>query len=265
VLEKPRPRIPATRIPATALLVGLALTGSTLCAAPGFAASTTPSTPWTVSAPDGDALSRILEVRFADSHWNWTAWNDSTPVAFGAGQPDYQCAEFVARSLAAAGLIPGLNATSSQNDYLHYHAPNGRVYDLLLITPLPKYKTVYDYLMDSGLATDAGNDEAAAQPGDVVVTYLGRHGEASHVALVATAPTATAQAAVDAHNNARHRYAYHYYAPSHLVRLVHGAFLEVWSWATRQWLAHGTSQTVNQKATVNDTSPAATDPSGPQV
>lgn len=253
------------RVPTTALLAGLVLAASAVSAAPSFAASAAPTSPRSVFGPDGDSLTRAVEVGFADSHWSWTAWNDSTPVPFGSSQDNYQCAEFVARSLAAAGLIPGLTADSPQNDYFHYHAPNGEVYDLLLITPLPQYKTIYDFLIDSGLATDAGDDEADAQPGDIVVTYLGLDGEASHMGLVATAETATADATVDAHNNARYRFGYQYYAPSHLLRLTPSAFVEVWAWAGREWLAHGTSQTVTQNDTMNDTSLPATDPSGPQV
>ncbi|MBS2966218.1 hypothetical protein KGA66_24450 [Actinocrinis puniceicyclus] len=256
-------------MPATALVAGLALAGSTLSAAPAFAQATrqtaTRTAALSASQFDGNTLTRDLEVNFADNHWSWTAWNDSTPVAFGSGQPDYQCAEFVARALAAAGLVPGLSPDAPQDDYFHYHAPNGQVYDLLLITPLPQYKTIYDFLMDSGLATDVGDDEAAAQPGDMVVTYLGYDGEASHMGLVATAPTATAEATVDAHNNARYRFGYHYYAPSHLVKLVPNAFVTVWAWAAEQWLSHGTSETVNQHATVNDRMARATDPTGPQV
>jgi hypothetical protein len=252
-------------VPATALLVGLALAGADLSAAPASAASAPQPTALKTARFDGDTLTRAVEVRFADTHWDWTAWNDPTQVAFGSGQPDYQCAEFVARALAAAGLVPGLAPDAPQDDYFHYHAPNGQVYDLLLITPLPQYKTIYDFLMDSGLATDVGDDEADAQPGDMIVTYLGYNGEASHMGLIATAPTATAEATVDAHNNARYRYGYHYYAPSHLVKLVPNAFAEVWAWAAEQWLSHGTSETVNQNATLNDTMAPAVDPSGPQV
>jgi hypothetical protein len=248
------------RMPTNILLVGLVLAGSIISAAPSFAASTKHSTTETAPYYAGDALTRALEVDFADSHWNWTAWNDPTPVASGSGQSSYQCAEFVARSLAAAGLVPGLDADSPQDDYFHYHAPNGVVYDLLLITPLPKHKTIYDFLMDSGLATDVGDYEGAAQPGDMVVTYRAHNGEASHMGLIATA-----EATVDAHNNARYRYGYHYYAPSHLVKLVPNAFSTVWTWAAQQWLSHDTSETVNQNATANDTSLSVTVSFDPRV
>ncbi|MEV7187782.1 hypothetical protein [Kitasatospora sp. NPDC093102] len=162
---------------------------------------------------------RAREVAYAESHWNWTAWNDRTPVAFGSSQPDFQCAEFVARALAAAGLVPGLGPNDPQDAYYHYTAPNGTTYDLLLISDLPQYHNLYDYLKDSGLGKDVGNRPSLARPGDVVVTYAGPGGAKSHVGLVATAQRGTAEPTVDAHNNARLHYGYHYYAPSHLVRI----------------------------------------------
>jgi hypothetical protein len=180
-----------------------------------------------------DQITRSQEVAFAESHWNWTAWNDSTPVADGSDQPQYQCAEFVARSMAAAGLIPGLTPDAPQSDYFNYTAPNGKVYDLLLISVLPQYNNIYDYLMDSGVGIDVGDDPADAQPGDFVVTYLGPNNTSSHMGLIATAPTATDEAAVDAHNHARYHYGYHFYAPSHLVELAPNAVLKVMAWATK--------------------------------
>lgn len=186
-----------------------------------------------------DQITRATEVQFAEAHWSWTAWNDSTPVAAGADQPNYQCAEFVARAMAAAGLVPGLSPNAPQNDYLDYKAPNGKVYDLLLISQLPQYNNIYAYLMDSGAGIDVGDQPAAAKPGDFVVTYLGPNNTPSHMGVIATAQTATAEPTVDAHNHARLHYGYHFYAPSHLVELAPDALLKVLAWA--QSSAHKTS------------------------
>jgi hypothetical protein len=181
-----------------------------------------------------DQVTRAKEVQFAETHWNWTAWNDPTPVAFGADQNNYQCAEFVARAMAAAGLVPGLSPNSPQNDYFKYTAPNGKVYDLLLITPLPQYNTIYQYMMDAGIATDVGDQPTLARPGDFVVTYAGANGVASHMGLIATAPVpGGAEATVDAHNHARLHYGYHFYAPSHLVELAPDALYKIQAWVTR--------------------------------
>ncbi|WP_035796720.1 amidase domain-containing protein [Kitasatospora mediocidica] len=206
------------RIAATGVVAGLLVGGVAGLAAPASAAAPVGIPAPVQFDPFGDAL-RAIEVNYAQNHWNWTAWNDSTPVAFGADQDNYQCAEFVARALAAAGLVPGLGPDDPQNDYFTYTAPNGKTYDLLLISDLPQYHNLYDYLMDSGLGTDVGDHPEQARPGDVVVTYAGPGVTKSHTGLVDTAATATAEPTVDAHNRARLQYGYHFYAPSHLVRI----------------------------------------------
>ncbi|MHA6757746.1 amidase domain-containing protein [Streptacidiphilus sp. PAMC 29251] len=260
-----------SRLAAAAVVAGLVCAGTPALAAPAFAAPPAPARAAAAarSLPDTDVLSRVLEVKYAEAHWNWTAWNDSTAVPFGSAQPDYQCAEFVARALAAAGLVPGLSPDASQDDYFHYTAPNGKVYDLLLISELPQYNNLYAYLLDSGIATDVGDQPAQAKPGDIVVTYLGPDGTLSHVGLVSHAPTATAEATVDAHNNARLDYGYHFYAPSHLVRLVPNAFVEVWAWAATQWALHPIQSPAPTPTPAAPKQllgrPALTDPAGPQV
>ena len=252
-----------SRIASAAVVVGIVCAGAPALAAPAVAAPR-PSLSQRHSLPDTDVVSRAIEVGFADAHWNWTAWNDSTPVAFGSAQPEYQCAEFVARAMAAAGLVPGLGPDDPQSDYFNYTAPNGKVYDLLLISELPQYNNLYAYLMDSGVGQDVGDQPGQAQPGDIVVTYLGPDGTLSHVGLVAQAATDTAEATVDAHNNARLDYGYHYYAPSHLVRLVPNALLEVWAWTAEQRLLHPVPPTSTTPAPQSRlTLPA--DPAGPQV
>ncbi|MFC1438802.1 hypothetical protein ABUW04_11080 [Streptacidiphilus sp. N1-10] len=252
-----------SRIASAAVVVGIVCAGAPALAGPAVAAPR-PSLSQRQTLPDTDVVSRAIEVGYADAHWNWTAWNDSTPVAFGSAQPQYQCAEFVARALAAAGLVPGLGPNDPQDDYFNYTAPNGKVYDLLLISELPQYNNLYAYLMDSGIGQDVGDQPGQAQPGDIVVTYLGPDGTLSHVGLVAQAATDTTEATVDAHNNARLDYGYHYYAPSHLVRLVPNALLEVWAWTAEQRLLHpapATPTTPSPKSRLA----LPTDPAGPQV
>ncbi|GAA1959572.1 hypothetical protein [Kitasatospora viridis] len=207
----------ARRLAGAALALTLA-GAPALLAAPAAQADAVP-----VTAPAGipsfNDILRGVEVDWAEQHWADTAWNDATPVAFGADQPNYQCAEYVARALAAAGLVPGLGPDDPQNDYFTYVAPNGKTYDLLLITDLPQYHNLYDYLMDSHLGTDVGDHPELARPGDVVVTYGGPNGAKTHTGLVATAQDGTNEPTVDAHNRARSHYGYHYYAPSHLVQI----------------------------------------------
>jgi len=260
------------RLASTAIVAGLVCAAAPALSAPAFAAQPAAATAAAkahagLTLPDTDIITRALEVQYAKAHWNWTAWNDSTPVAFGDAQPNYQCAEFVARALAAAGLVPGLSPDAPQNDYFNYTAPNGKVYDLLLISDLPQYNNLYAYLMDSGIGEDVGDQPGEAQPGDIVVTYLGADGTPSHTGLVSQAPTATSEATVDAHNNARLDYGYHYYAPSHLVKLVPNALLEVWTWAATQEAEH--PQPAKSPATTAPKQllrgPGLGDPAGPQV
>lgn len=273
------------RLAASAVVVGLVCGSASAVAAPAFArASAGYASSLRGTAKAGavafttggwlDQITRSQEVAFAETHWNWTAWNDPTPVAAGADQPDYQCAEFVARSMAAAGLIPGLSPNAPQSDYFNYTAPNGKVYDLLLISVLPQYHNIYDYLMDSGVGIDVGDDPAAAQPGDFVVTYLGPNNTSSHMGLIATAPTSTTEATVDAHNHARLHYGYHYYAPSHLIELAPDALLKVDAWAQEHNYQNPISTPPLHTAPVGPLTSHApaglsgnpfSDPAGPQV
>jgi hypothetical protein len=261
------------RLASTAIVAGLVCAAAPAISSPAFAAQPAAAHSSTVTAKDGlgpidtDVLTRAIEVQFANTHWNWTAWNDSTPVAFGDSQPNYQCAEFVARALAAAGLIPGLSPDAPQSDYFDYTAPNGKVYDLLLISDLPQYNNLYAYLMDSGIGKDVGDQPGEAQPGDIVVTYLGPNGTPSHTGLVAQAPTATSEATVDAHNNARLDYGYSYYAPSHLVQLVPNALLEVLKWTVTEEAQHllQPSATTPHQLFRAPVAANPVDPAGPQV
>ncbi|MFB7055358.1 amidase domain-containing protein [Streptomyces vinaceus] len=149
---------------------------------------------------------RTSAVEYADAHWAWSDENDKEPrVGNGANQYDFQCAEFVARSLAAAGLIPGLNADAPQSDYNYFKARNSKTYDLLLISDSPGHRSLYDFLRDFGIGTDIGDKPGRAQPGDVVVSFDKSGSGPVHTGLIAQAGDGTRQPVVDAHNNARLR------------------------------------------------------------
>lgn len=103
-------------------------------------------------------------IQYADSHWNCKDASCTSTVSSGEAQPNFECAEFVARSLAAEGLIPGLSPSSSQSAYGSYTALNGLAYDLNLIPPTSGYRTLYNYLIDTGLGTDVSSNLNQAAP-----------------------------------------------------------------------------------------------------
>src|SRR5579885_2784781 len=75
-------------------------------------------------AARGEASAANAAVSFADAHWNCATAACTSRVSAGSAQPNYQCAEFVARALAAEGKVPGLSSSSSQSAYGNYHARN---------------------------------------------------------------------------------------------------------------------------------------------
>ncbi len=114
-----------------------------------------------------------VAVQYADSHWNWD-WYDPNhhgTVSAGDGQPNFACAEFVARALAAAGLFPGLGPDDPQSSYASYWL-NGRDYHLWN-TGTADVVGLHDYLLDNGLGVDVGDNPSLASPGDPVFYYNG--------------------------------------------------------------------------------------------
>ncbi len=155
-------------------------------------------------------------VAFADANWNCSTAACTHRVAAGSAQPDYQCAEFVSRSLAAEGLIPGLTSHSAQSAYGNYHARNGRTYDLLWVGWANGAYTngtpgLYQYLIQNGVGKDIGNRPSEAAPGDVTIYFEGQ-GHTGVLVQTGSDPL------VDAHNNAR----YHiYYTEGYSLTIVH--------------------------------------------
>jgi len=140
---------------------------------------------------------------FGDRYWDCANVNCSQTVAAGSGQPNYECAEFVARGLAAAGYIPNLGAFASQSAYGSYNY-GGVIYDLLWVSskqggPLG----LGDCLLKMGWVS-AGTSASAVKVGSYVACD-GSAGAWSHVAL------GIGNELLDAHNNARYHVAPSYY------------------------------------------------------
>ena len=158
---------------------------------------------------------RTKSVTFADNNWNCWDAACATRVGAGAAQPNYQCAEFVARSYARVGFMPGLGIHTDQSKYLSYNPPKlgNKKYDLLLITPLTGYLTLADYLRDSGHATNINQDLNKAEKGDMVIfqdkNSAGKE-VAQHTVIIVKVGNNTSTTLIDAHNNAHHRVALSY-------------------------------------------------------
>ena len=155
-------------------------------------------------------------VAFADANWNCSTAACTHRVSAGSAQPNYECAEFVARSLAAEGQVPGLTSSSSQSAYGHYRAKNGKTYNLLWVGwanggYTPGTPGLYQFLIQNGVGKDIGNHPSEAAPGDVPIYFEGE----GHTALLTQTGS---NPLVDAHNNAR----YHvYYTEGYSLTIVH--------------------------------------------
>lgn len=80
-----------------------------------------------VAAAVGCARADMAAVaKYADNHWNCADIACKSHVSAGSAQPNFQCAEFVARSLAAGGYIPGLGPNDAQSKY-YSHKHDGKV------------------------------------------------------------------------------------------------------------------------------------------
>jgi hypothetical protein len=146
-------------------------------------------------------------VTYADSHWNCATAACTSRVSAGSAQPNFQCAEFVSRSLAAEGKVPGLTSNSSQSAYGSYHAKNGQTYDLLWVgVDANGYDDegipgLYQYLTQNGVGTNIGNTPSKAAPGDVTFHFEGQ-GHTGLLVQTGSNPLA------DFHNNARYHVSY---------------------------------------------------------
>jgi hypothetical protein len=151
--------------------------------------------------PGGITFAANAAVQYADSHWNCTTAACTSKVPAGSAQPNFQCAEFVSRSLAAEGLIPGLTPNSPQSAYGSYKAKNGKTYDLLWVgasaSGFTSLAGLYQYVTQNGVGTDIGKNISKAVPGDVAI-YFVNDGHTAIFVQTGSDPL------VDAHNNARY-------------------------------------------------------------
>jgi len=136
---------------------------------------------------------------FADQNYLCANAACTSKVQPGQGQPNYQCAEFVARTIASTGEIPGLTSTSPQSAYGSYKY-NGKTYDLLWTSnktggPLG----LEDYLKAAGWTSGGSVKDGS------VAFVNGSHGAYGHVAV------GVGNNLLDAHNVARYHVAPSFY------------------------------------------------------
>jgi hypothetical protein len=168
----------------------------------------------------GVSNSANAAIQYADTHWNWTWYeeNNHGTVGDGASQPGFQCSEFVSRALSAIGIFPGLNPYSPQGGSNSYSSYKG--YAMVWVDRYHDGQVVaskgglYEYLINEGYGTDIGNDLSRASPGDpVFYKYNSTTNDREHVALLVQIGNQQTTL-IDAHNRAHLRKPYFWGVPS---------------------------------------------------
>jgi hypothetical protein len=131
---------------------------------------------------------------FADRYWNCADVACTQTVAAGSSQSNYECAEFVARALAAGGYLSGLSGLEAQSKYDPY-VYGGKNYDLLWVSSLQGGPLGLRELL---LAKGWSGSATSAIVAHSAVMAAGSGGSYGHVAVGVGANLC------DAHNNARY-------------------------------------------------------------
>jgi putative amidase-like protein len=138
-------------------------------------------------------------VNYATTHYLWAIYDNSlAPVHANEYQPQFQCAEFVARSLASAGPIGPLTPTGSDTAYTNVTYTTSS-YNLTNVSGL------FHFLIDTSIATDVGTNLSSATLGSVIIFGNSQDGDFLHTAIITDA-TNTANPLFTAHNAAYYNY-----------------------------------------------------------
>jgi hypothetical protein len=139
---------------------------------------------------------------FADQQWNCATPSCSSKVNAGSPQPQYECAEFAARTIASANLLP-LDPQAPQDQYGHW-SYNGKSYDLLWTSSKSGGRLGLEDAVAALGWTSAGSDASAITDCSVILVD-GSEGAYSHVVV------GIGSNLVDAHNMARYHEQGRYY------------------------------------------------------
>jgi hypothetical protein len=170
-----------------------------------------------VSAQAATAASFDVDaaVAFANSQWNCWLPDCSTLVDAGDGQPDYVCADFVSRSIAAGGAMgPSVDPTTFVTDPFDY-GPPGNQYDLDWVSsngPICEATSgnasnigLQNYLDATLQWQNVGTNPSDVVAGDVV--FVDGDDQCSEYVPYAHVVFGVGNGLVDAHNNARYQFA----------------------------------------------------------
>ncbi|HET8845502.1 MAG TPA: amidase domain-containing protein [Ktedonobacteraceae bacterium] len=175
--------------------------------------------------------SDVSTLYCADDAWYYQAYTDSAYCGDNTGQyvaaynftgiqvpsdgkgywqPNFQCADFIARALTQDGLVPGLNsggvwgstpASPSVTGYGNYHAANGNAYYLFNVG-VPGIAGLSNYLLENNLATNIQQDLTLATPGDLL--FIRENGSSNYGhAMIITAISGN-YLVLDGHNEAQY-------------------------------------------------------------
>jgi len=154
-------------------------------------------------------LNGALVTSFADANWNCVDPKCTSRVSAGTFQDNYECAEFVSRSLSAAGVFPGLTPSSAQSAFGNYKYSNGKTYDLLWVSSVQGLPLGLEDLLKE-MGWKAQGTSCSGVTAGYVGICTGSDGPHSHTWVGVGANLA------DAHNSARYHVACDFY-PNNVI------------------------------------------------
>jgi len=147
------------------------------------------------TGPSPSPVANLSCSKFANSQWNCALPDCKSHVCTGCGQPNYQCAEFVARSLASSKLIP-ISPLAPRSNYGAFKAM-GKTYNLLWTSSRAGgIRGLEDYLKDSKWKSCGATASCIHECSGILV--VGSEGPWSHAVV------GVGNQLIDAHNVARY-------------------------------------------------------------
>jgi len=134
--------------------------------------------------------------KYSDNEWNCVEPTCKYRVKEGEYQPNYECAEFVSRCLAAGSYISGIGPNASQHDF-QYYKHGGKTYDLLWVSSKQGPPLGLEDLLQALGWKNAGKSASSVEAASVLI-LVGSDGPDSHTAI------GVGHDVTNAHNMARY-------------------------------------------------------------